>query len=389
MGTLIFKYRNGEAVEVQQSVSIKRHPQFLPRSRFQELLDVLLQSGYRILGPVARDGAMQFLEIEATTQLSEGLTNQQGPGYYRLQQGAGARLFDWNHGPQGLKPLCFSAREIVWTEQQSPLGFQAIQPDLQPTAVLGVRGCDLSALAIQDRHFLHPDAPDPHYRQRREQLLLIGVDCAHSAESCFCLSTGDGPAVKRGYDIGLSEVDDGFLLWSGSEKGRAIVDAVSLEQTEPDQLDRMRGQIDQAAAEQTRTLSKPEDLKRLYQRLDHTHWGSVAERCLACGNCTAVCPTCFCYDVHHEVSLDGKSAEHVRQWDSCFSASHSNMGHFKVRGDILSRYRQWLTHKLAGWQEQQGRIGCTGCGRCITWCPVGIDLTKESDKILWEGSLDE
>jgi ferredoxin len=374
---------------VQQSAKIERQPGFLPRSDLQKLLDGIVQSGYQILGPVVKDGAVQFLGVTDATQLVSGLTNVQKPGHYRLETSAGKRLFDWNHGPQGLKPLCFAPHEVLWVEQKEPLSFTTRLPDVEPTAVLGVRACDLSALAIQDRHFLHAGGADPHYQQRREQLLLIGVDCTHSAESCFCASTGDGPSVEQGYDIGLSELDDGFLLWSANDKGKAVLDRVSLAAAQSEQLTQMGDQTQQAARQQQRKLAKPEELARLYQRLEHAHWQQLADRCLGCGNCTAVCPTCFCYDTQHEVSLDGKSAQNVRQWDSCFSANHSSMGGFKVRGDILSRYRQWLTHKLAGWQEQQGRIGCTGCGRCITWCPVGIDLTKETETILWEGSLDE
>ncbi|MCG7985500.1 MAG: 4Fe-4S dicluster domain-containing protein [Candidatus Thiodiazotropha lotti] len=374
---------------MQQSAKIERQPGFLPRSDFQKLLDGIVQSGYQLLGPVVKDGAIQLMQISDVTQLAKGLTNEQQPGHYRLQQTAGERLFDWNHGPQGLKPLCFAPHEVLWVEQKDPLSFTTRLPDVKPTAVLGVRGCDLSALAIQDRHFLHAAGADPHYRQRREQLLLIGIDCAHSAESCFCASTGDGPSVNQTVDIGLSELDDGFLVWSGSDQGEAVLQRLDLATAQTQQLEQMEGQTEQAAREQQRQLPKPEELIRLYQRLEHAHWQQVADRCLGCGNCTAVCPTCFCYDTQHEVSLDGLSAQNVRQWDSCFSASHSSMGAFKVRGNILSRYRQWLTHKLAGWQEQQGRIGCTGCGRCITWCPVGIDLTKEADAILWEGSLDE
>jgi ferredoxin len=373
---------------VQDSANDNRQPEFLARARFQELLDVIREEGYRILGPVVHDGAIQFLDIDSAAQLTTGLINVQKPGHYRLHQGEGERLFDWNHGPQGVKPLCFTPREVLWVEQHEPLTFQPIQPAMIPSAVLGVRACDLAALKIQDRHFLQAEPPDPHYRQRREKLLLIGIDCAHSAESCFCASTGDGPAVKQGVDIGLSELDEGFVIWSGSDKGQGLLDRLSLSSAEEHQLGQMQKQTGQAASEQQRQLPDPEDLARLYQRLEHTHWNQVAERCLACGNCTAVCPTCFCYDMHHEVSLDGVAAQHVRQWDSCFSVSHSNMGHFKVRAEIMTRYRQWLTHKLAGWQEQQGRIGCTGCGRCITWCPVGIDLTQETKTILWEGSLD-
>jgi ferredoxin len=253
---------------------------------------------------------------------------------------------------------------------------------------VGVRACDLAALAIQDRHFIHPGVADPHYRQRREQLLLIGVDCVHSAETCFCVSTEDGPGLRSGYDIGMSELDEGFVLWSDTPKGETLLEQISKTPANDDQLRRVQQQVNQAAGEQKRKLPKAKELKRLYQRLEHAHWQDVAQRCLACGNCTAVCPTCFCYESYHELSLDGRQAQRLRQWDSCFSDSHGSMGHYKVRSGTSQRYRQWLTHKLAGWQAQQGQIGCTGCGRCITWCPVGIDLTQEVSAVLWEGSLD-
>ncbi|MCU7838168.1 MAG: 4Fe-4S dicluster domain-containing protein [Candidatus Thiodiazotropha sp. (ex Troendleina suluensis)] len=381
------KSRSGEAVNPQVT-DVERRPGFLARDRLQELFDLILQSGYSILGPVVRDDAIQFSEITAVERLPHGVGNQQQPGRYRLQTGAGSSVFAWNHGPQGLKPLCFSPKEHLWSEQHQGLGFQLELPQQKPTAVIGVRACDLAALAIQDRHFLEGEAADPHYQKRREQLLLIGVNCSHSAETCFCVSTGDGPALDKGYDIGLSELNEGFLIWSGSTKGKQIVHKLSLQPAEDRQLEQMLQMTTQAAEAQQRQLPGADLLMGLYQRLEHGHWWEVAERCLSCGNCTAVCPTCFCYDTQHALALDGKSAQKVRQWSSCFSAGHSSMAGFQVRTNSMQRYRQWLTHKLAGWQEQQGRIGCTGCGRCIAWCPVGIDLTEEAETILWEGSLD-
>ncbi|MCU7923960.1 MAG: 4Fe-4S dicluster domain-containing protein [Candidatus Thiodiazotropha sp. (ex Dulcina madagascariensis)] len=382
------KSRCGEAVNSQTTINAGRRPGFLARNRLQELFDAVTQTGYRMLGPVARDGAIQFAEMTSVEQLAPGLINEQQPGQYRLRQGEGERLFDWNHGPQGIKPHCFSPGEILWSEQGDPLRFQPHLPEHAPIALVGVRACDLAALAIQDKHFLNADAPDPHYRQRRGQLLLIGVDCAHSAETCFCASTGDGPALDGGYDIGISELDEGFLLWPGNDKGQAITARLTLQPADDRQLESMLQMSSQAAQEQQRSLPQPSELRRLYRRLEHSHWQDVADRCLACGNCTAVCPTCFCYDTRHEMSLDGANARMVRRWDSCFSAGHSNMAGLLVRDDTLLRYRQWLTHKLAGWQEQQGRIGCTGCGRCISWCPVGIDLTQEAAAVLREGSVD-
>ncbi len=371
----------------QTHLAHNRRPGFLPRADLSLLFGALKEAGYRIVGPRVRDGAIQFGPLEAADALPQGVTNDQQPGHYRLQIGDSQRLFDWNHGPQGLKPLCFAPREVLWEESSNPFGYRRTLPEVAKTAVIGVRACDLAALSIQDHHFLLEMRPDPHYRQRRESLLLIGVDCAHSAATCFCASTGDGPALDGGYDIGMAELDEGFLIWSDSDPGRAITEGLSLPLADDAQLEAMLQASDRAVQEQQRRLPDKEELAQLYQRLNHSHWDDVAERCLSCGNCTAVCPTCFCYQAEHEAALTGDAAEMVRSWDSCFSPTHSSMGHFQVRSTTKQRYRQWLTHKLAGWQVQQRRIGCTGCGRCIAWCPVGIDLTQEVTAVLEEGSL--
>ena len=115
----------------------------------------------------------------------------------------------------------------------------------------------------------------------------------------------------------------------------------------------------------------------LLRNLEHPRWDEVAARCLACGNCTMVCPTCFCTSVDDITDLSGDSAERVRRWDSCFTMMFSHLHGGSVRTSARSRYRQWLTHKLAAWIDQFGSSGCVGCGRCITWCPAGIDLTEE------------
>ena len=375
-------------MNAQTTQAVERRPQFLPRESLQSLFSALLEAGYRILGPVVRDGAIQFTHMTTVDALPVGVTNDQQPGHYRLGQDAGSRLFAWNQGPQALKPLCFAPSETLWNETCEPAAFTQTLPAVEPTAVIGVRACDLAALAIQDRHFLHAGGADPHYRKRRESLLLIGVDCARSATTCFCASTGDGPALDGGFDIGLAELDAGFLIWHQSERGKAVTERLDLAPADDAQLQAMLQATTEAAQAQQRRLPDNEDLMGLYKRLEHARWDEVAGRCLSCGNCTAVCPTCFCYQTEHRMALDGGSAQMLREWDSCFSPTHSNMGHFLVRASTKHRYRQWLTHKLAGWQEQQGRTGCTGCGRCIAWCPVGIDLTQEATVILEEGSLD-
>jgi ferredoxin len=356
---------------------------FLARSDLPRLLEILRAAGYRILGPQARDGAIVYDTLERVEQLPYGVRVVERPGYYRLQHdGAPARCFAWANGPQALKPLVFAPRETLWQaerERDGALRFLSIRPQTEPLAVLGVRACDLAALALLDQHFLASDFPDPHYRTRRAGLFLIAVHCTHPAETCFCASTGDGPRAERGFDLALAELDEGFIVESGSPTGERIAGQLPLAPVASAQRERAARELFQAAHCQRRRLplAAAELASRLFARLDHPRWEEVAARCLACGNCTAVCPTCFCHAIHAEPDLEGLASAQVREWDSCFTARHSYIHGLTVRGDTRLRYRQWLTHKLGGWHEQFGRSGCVGCGRCIAWCPVGIDLTEE------------
>jgi sulfhydrogenase subunit beta (sulfur reductase) len=347
---------------------------FLPRRDLGGLIEALQRAGYRCVGPSVRDGAIVYGTVRSAQQLVSGYEDRQEPGSYRLGETGTARNFSWANGPQALKPLLFPPEETLWRSERradGTIAFEDVAAEPEAIAVIGVRACDLAALALQEAHFRDKDRG---YRARREKMLLVAVNCTHPASTCFCVSTGDGPEARDGADLVLSELDEGFVVRAATDKGASIVAPMSLGSAKQGQLERARKETEAGAARQQRRLPGRNLRDALYSNLDHPRWADVAERCLSCGNCVSVCPTCFCHAEVDKPSLDGASAEHVRKWDACYTAGHSYIHGVLIRADTRTRYRQWLTHKL----------GCVGCGRCIAWCPVGIDITEEATAICGE-----
>jgi len=332
------------------------------------------------MGPVVQNHSIVFDEIERVGQLPAGWQVEQQPGQYRMHHSGSPRLFSWANGAQAIKPLVFAPREVLWTARRNGNGklvFEANTSDVPPTAIIGVRACDLAALNLMDAHFIGGDYSDEYYQQRRDNLLLIGVNCSHPSASCFCVSTGDGPNLQQGYDVVLDELDEGFLVLSGSDMGTDLIARLPLQIASAAQEEQAGQQYQHAVNVQQRRLPPGDIRLGLLNNLEHAQWEDVAKRCLSCGNCTLVCPTCFCHAHLEEPQLDGTASAHCRQWDSCFTQGHSYIHGITIRSDTRARYRQWLTHKFARWYDQYGRSGCVGCGRCISWCPAGIDVTAE------------
>ncbi len=353
---------------------------FLPHSELQRLIDVLWEHGYHVTGPRVRDGVIAYDEVKAASQLPQGYRDMQLPGTYRLVRTESETYFSWANGPQALKPLTFAAREVLWKVERGATGnleFVAVKAKPVKRAIVGVRPCDVAALDIQDQVFLEGGNCDPYYAERRHSLFLIVVNCHYPATTCFCRAMEDGPKAKGGYDLVLTELTKGFIIQAGSGAGAAVLAALSLSVPSDAQFGEA-GELALAAAQrQRKKLDKKSVGKKLFNRLDHAQWEVLAERCLSCGNCTMVCPTCFCHAEGDTSSLDGSQVEHTRQWDSCFTQGHSYIHGFTIRQQTKHRYRQWLTHKFSSWYMQFGRSGCVGCGRCIAWCPVGIDIVHE------------
>jgi sulfhydrogenase subunit beta (sulfur reductase) len=258
-------------------------------------------------------------------------------------------------------------------------------PQPEKVAIIGARACDLAGLAVQDRIFLNDTYRDPYYAARREGLFVVAVNCTRSLQTCFCASMETGPRATCGFDLALTEVDDRFLIEAGSKAGRDVLSDFSLPSASEDLAGEAARRIESCADNQVRRLDRSRLPQALYEAHEHPRWDEVAGRCLACTNCTMVCPTCFCHTVEETPDLSHQHSAHARLWDSCFTQQHGYIHGKNIRPTIKDRYRMWLTHKLASWIEQFGTSGCVGCGRCITWCPVGIDLTEELPALLAPG----
>jgi sulfhydrogenase subunit beta (sulfur reductase) len=351
----------------------------LSKSSLQQLIDALRTRGYRVQGPTVHDGSVVWETILSVSDLPIGWRDHQEPARYRLEQTGSQDIFGVVHGPQSLKPFVFAPREPLLQIERTKEGFTARQtiPQREKVAVIGARACDLAGLAIQDRIFLQDAYRDPYYATRREGLFVIAVNCTRTLSTCFCASMDTGPRAKTGFDLALTEVDDRLLIEVGSEAGRHVLESISPTPASEELVGEAARRIDACARSQVRRLDHSRLPQALYDAHEHPRWDDVAGRCLACTNCTMVCPTCFCHAVEETPDLSHQQAAHVRLWDSCFTQEHGYIHGKNIRPTIKDRYRMWLTHKLASWIDQFGMSGCVGCGRCITWCPVGIDLTVE------------
>ncbi|MDR3473101.1 MAG: 4Fe-4S dicluster domain-containing protein [Devosia sp.] len=349
----------------------------------QALIVALAERGYRVLGPTRRDGAIVYDDVAGLADLPVGWTDRQEAGRYRLERRDDAALFGYVVGPQSWKRFLHPPLETLWTMRKGAEGM-SITPGAEPKekfAFLGVRPCELHAIAIQDRVFLEGPYRDTSYGLRREDAFIVAVNCAEAGGTCFCVSMGTGPRAEAGFDLALTEMlEEGrhdLLVEVGSDAGAAVVAGIPHRIATEADLAAAAAVSARAAGTMGRQMETT-GLKELLQgNLDHQQWEKVAERCLTCGNCTMVCPTCFCTTVEDHTDLAGNTAERVREWDSCFTMDFSYIHGGSVRNTAKSRYRQWMTHKLASWIDQFGTSGCVGCGRCITWCPVGIDITAE------------
>ncbi|MDD3763347.1 MAG: 4Fe-4S dicluster domain-containing protein [Nevskiales bacterium] len=358
-------------------------PAVLTVDGFQCLIDELQRRGYRVIGPTVADGAIVYDDLASVDALPRGVGDAQDAGRYRLTRRDDEALFGYAVGPHSWKRFLNPPRLKLWSSRREGDGVR-VEPapePRQPLAFIGVRGCELRAIAIQDRVFLGGRYVDRPYDVRRRGAFIVAVSCGTAGGTCFCTSMGSGPRAQGDFDLALTEIVDAgehhFVVEVGSDAGREIMaqlpsrDATSADCRQAERI------VAATAASMGRSLPAEGVRELLLDNLDHPRWDQVAERCLSCANCTMVCPTCFCSSVEDSSDLASEETARERRWDSCFTTDFAYLHGGSVRATTRARYRQWMTHKLATWIDQFGSSGCVGCGRCITWCPVGIDITEE------------
>ncbi|HEY7589929.1 MAG TPA: 4Fe-4S dicluster domain-containing protein [Candidatus Limnocylindrales bacterium] len=353
---------------------------FLPRESLGRLVAALKAGGRTVLGPVVADGALGLGQIDTPADLAAGVVVATAPGRVRLEAASGQRTFAHRAGPSW-KSALFPPRvdRLVARrdgEDRSGVSIEPLAPAVAPVALLGLRACDQAAIAVQDRVLAEGPVTDADYVARRAAALLVVVECTAAGSTCFCGSTGTGPAAGPGADVVLTELEDGFVVRPASPAGREIVDALGLEPADDQLVDRARTAVEDVRRVTSGQLPAGDFAARLVASPEHPRWAAVAERCLSCTSCTLVCPTCFCTGAVQKTDLDGRVSVVEREWQSCFGGDYARVAGWNVRSGTRERYRQWLTHKFGTWPEQFGTTGCVGCGRCIAWCPVGIDVRE-------------
>ena len=293
--------------------------------QLEGLIPALQRRGYQVVGPVVREGAIVYDVVEKLSDLPAGWTDEQAPGRYRLQRRSDQALFGYVVGPHSWKKYLHPPEIRLFSaeRQDGTLRILNNTPPPPRRAFLGVRACELAAIAVQDRVLQGDRYNDPIYSARREGIFIVAVNCTQAAPTCFCTSMKTGPQVERGFDLALTELvrpeKHEFLVEAGSDAGAELLAELESAPASAEICAEAKAAVESAAAQIQRHMDTTNIRDLLAQNFDHPRWDNVAQRCLTCANCTMVCPTCFCTTVEDVSDVTGDHAERWRRWDSCFT----------------------------------------------------------------------
>jgi len=323
----------------------------LAKDRLNELLDHL-SSEARVYVPARIDTMTRFALYTDTVKPNFELVNTTLPP----------------------KDLLFPQTQKMYRYGFDEEGIPFIDPvhDADDVVIFGARSCDVRSIECMDDVFLTKGYEDQFYGPRRERLLLVALACNKVAESCFCDSMGLDPNSAPGADIQLVEGEDAFEVTALNEKGQAALAGWQSYLSE--------GSIERQPTSCTLQVEMDGIKAKLDQMFEHPLWERISKKCLTCGTCTYVCPTCHCFDISQENRM--KLGERFRSWDSCMFSSYTEMaGHHNPRATKAPRVRQRFLHKLCFFEDRYGKPLCVGCGRCVEECPVALDITVLVEQI--------
>lgn len=355
----------------------------IKRDRILPILDSMFQE-YKVFGPRHKDGAVVLELLRSPYDLAFGWEERRTPGRYRcLKKEADGSLFSYLNGAYPPKKILHPPSLPMFEGEFGRDSFSLEERDLieGPFVLFGVRPCDSAAISRLDDVLGKGDSADAFYLRRREKAIIIAVDCSNPDSLCFCSSMGTGPYAREGFDIAITEIKDSVLLRPGTDLGERLISSLGIPYASDQEKEEARRRMEMA----TESMGKSVDIDGLPQillrNIENPIWDEMGRKCLSCGNCTMVCPTCFCYNVVDKVDISLKRLTRERLWDSCQSLEFAAVAGGNFRPMTMARYRHWVFHKLSYWVDQFGNFGCVGCGRCIAWCPVGIDITEVVEEV--------
>jgi len=339
-----------------------------------KLIEVLKAYGYVTYGYKVSRGAVIFDELRNLEDMPLKYRDVQGPGSYRLIEGNGVR-----HSFASPKEVIHPARqELFNVDSNGGVSYPPIES--KKIALVGIKSCDLASIKVMDRILSNDDS----YNARRKEALTIVEECINPGDTCFCGSLGTGPYVSEDFDLAYARIDDDHVLFKyGSRVGLNLVKRLGLKPASEELVNTYSSLMSEAKEKTSPLKFGLSDIENsmLKSMSDVDLWKKLSEKCVGCANCNLVCPTCFCTEFLDDLKLDN-SASRVRFWVGCLSYVYGLVAGTHFRPELYMRYRHFVLHKFLFYRKQIGLVGCVGCGRCITWCPVGIDLRKTVSEVV-------